>query len=542
MQARRLSPLAGLVAVLAVALPWLDPFAGGPSAAVQPWLFSAICAAVLCLSIRGASLPGPLAGGCLAVAVWAFMRSGASLETLALAGGLAVVLLAAAAARGVPTPQWGDLFAAAWLAAAIASTCIALAQYFGVAHVFGPFASPSATGEAYANLRQRNQFATLTAIGIAAALYFAGRKENARDVRLWLVVGVLAIGNVATTSRTGLLELVVLLGLSVIWTRRLASAPVQLGAFGIGTYFAASFMLPLLHRTLAEGPGQSIWERVAAGESCSSRTVLWSNVAELVARRPWAGWGWGELDYAHYAHLYPGPRFCDILDNAHNLPLHLAVELGLPAALLFVAAIVAAIWRNKPWREPDSRRRLAYSVLAVIALHSLLEYPLWYGPFQIAAGVAVGLLASPPGGAVLPRAGASLLAVGLAAAVVYAAWDYRRVSQIYVGPEDRLPAYQQDTVGKVARSWLFRPQARFAELTLAPLDRGNAQWTWDTAQALLHYSPEPKIIEKAIESAALLGREDDALWHLARYRAAFPQAQAEWAAAQRHPLPILPSR
>lgn len=32
--------------------------------------------------------------------------------------------------------------------------------------------------------------------------------------------------------------------------------------------------------------------------------------------------------------LFPGERFCVLLDNAHNLPLHLAVELGVPVAAL----------------------------------------------------------------------------------------------------------------------------------------------------------------------------------------------------------------
>ena len=33
-----------------------------------------------------------------------------------------------------------------------------------------------------------------------------------------------------------------------------------------------------------------------------------------------------------------------------------------------------------------------WAVLAAIGLHSLVEYPLWYGPFQIAAAISVGLL------------------------------------------------------------------------------------------------------------------------------------------------------
>ena len=51
--------------------------------------------------------------------------------------------------------------------------------------------------------------------------------------------------------------------------------------------------------------------------------------------------------------LYPSARFCDILDNAHNLPLHLAVELGLPAALLLCGTALWLTLQRKPWREAD---------------------------------------------------------------------------------------------------------------------------------------------------------------------------------------------
>ena len=80
----------------------------------------------------------------------------------------------------------------------------------------------------------------------------------------------------------------------------------------------------------------------------------------------------------------------------------------------------------------------------------------------------------------------------------------------------------------IRKSWLFRAQAQFAELTITPLTRANAQWTFDTAAALLHYSPEPRVIEKLIESAIVLGRDDEALLHLARFRAAFPEAHTKW--------------
>jgi len=128
------------------------------------------------------------------------------------------------------------------------------------------------------------------------------------------------------------------------------------------------------------------------GQNCASRLTLWHNVLYLIAEKPWTGWGWGELDYAHFITLYPGPRFCDILSNAHNLPLHLAVELGLPVATLLCGGGLWVLWRSQPWREFNPARQLAWAVLALLGLHSLLEYPLWYGPFQLAAGLSITLL------------------------------------------------------------------------------------------------------------------------------------------------------
>ena len=60
------------------------------------------------------------------------------------------------------------------------------------------------------------------------------------------------------------------------------------------------------------------------------------------------------------------------------------------------------VWRARPWRETQPLRQLAWVVLALILVHSLLEYPLWYGPFQIAALLSVWILCSGSGGRALP--------------------------------------------------------------------------------------------------------------------------------------------
>ncbi|MDO8778712.1 MAG: Wzy polymerase domain-containing protein [Burkholderiaceae bacterium] len=401
----------------------------------------------------------------------------------------------------------------------------------------GFWVSQGAPGEAFANLRQRNQFATLMNIALSALLWHVATGGSAarRPWLAWSAACLLAAGNAASSSRTGLLQLVLLCVLCLLWTGWRQSPMRRVLLTAVLAYGVATLALPWLAGLDLLSHGMAA--RLRAGDAvCAGRRTLWSNVLDLIAHKPWFGWGWGELDYAHYMTLYPGARFCDILDNAHNLPLHLAVELGIPLALTVCSGAGWVVWRARPWRETDPTRQMAWGVLAVIMLHSLLEYPLWYGPFQMAFGLCVWMLWPAPRA---PVAGSRpyargvvaiqlVVATALLAAVAYAAWDYHRVSQIYLAPQARDPAYRDDTLDKVRGSWLFRNQVRFAELTTTALRRGNAQWTFDTATGLLHYSPEPRVIEKVIESAVMLGRDDEALLHLVRYRAAFPDDYTKW--------------
>jgi O-antigen ligase len=519
--------------LVCLVLPWINPFAGGPSATVQPWLASAICAALL-LALRAWQRPGfpPalwIAFACFAVAA----RWPLSLEAVALFSGLLLVLAMAGVPGQAPREPFLRVMAAGWLAAALLSAVFALLQYFGASDALAPWVSGAALGEAYGNLRQRNQLASLMAIGLASLFWFVRQGWTMRQAVGPLLL--LAAGSAASASRTGALQWLVLTALLVVWRGPRQRVLLGIGMGGLAAYAALSAVLPVLLTHLSGIGGASLFSRFGAEAGCGSRRVLWSNVLHLISLRPWTGWGWGELDYAHYMTLYPGARFCDILDNAHSLPLHLAVELGIPVAVVVCGALVWALMRIAPWRESDPARQLALAVLAVILLHSLLEYPLWYGPFQLAFGLSLGVLW--PGRqrvelTVRAALACALVATAALCALAYATWDYHRVSQIYLAPEARDPDYRADPLAQLQQSRLFRVHVRFAELTLTPLTRANAQWTYDTALDMLHYSPEPRVVEKVIESALLLGHDDVVMEQVRRYRAAFPKEHAEWAREQ----------
>ncbi|BDT70334.1 hypothetical protein os1_45270 [Comamonadaceae bacterium OS-1] len=491
-------PAATCIATLLLALPWLNPFAPGPMAAMVPWL-------VALASVAG------LMG---VQAVWQPARHEAS--------------------------GWAGIAAGGWLLAGALSCAIGVIQYFGVSPALAPWVNTTALGEAFANLRQRNQFASLVHIALAALLWWVVQVRPAvsrRNLGLAMAV-LLGVGNAVSSSRTGLVQTALVVALAAVWGgwRDVAVRRVLLA-------FVVAYGLGLLALPTLVGLDTGAWARLREGDAlCSSRLTLWHNVLTLTAQHPWLGWGWGELDYAHYIHLYDGPRFCDILDNAHNLPLHLAVELGLPVAVAVCGLLAWWVLRSRPWAETDATRRMAWTVLAVVGLHSLLEYPLWYGPFQIAVGLCVVLLWRAPHPTYIKNQTSVLIpwalaALFLIATCLYTAWDYRRASQVYMPPAARDAAYRDDPLAHARGSFLFQNQVQFAELSTTPLTQSNALAQYQLALGLLHFSPEHRVIERVIDSAMLLGLDDVAVFHMLRFKAAFPEAFADWVESRRRVRP-----
>jgi len=463
------------------------------------------------------------------------------------------------------------LLSAGLLLAALLTSAIGLLQYFDAATGLEPWVHASRPGQAMGNLRQRNQQATLLSMGVWALLWVVAQtqtffqmalRRDASDISGSLHVGghrwpvvlaglliawalaLLAVGSAATASRTGLAQWFVVLFLLAWWRASLGRVALGLALAGLVIYGVAAWVLPDLLRHWTGFQAEGLFGRFGDAPGCTSRRVLWSNVLYLIAQKPWLGWGWGELDYAHYITLFPGERFCVLLDNAHNLPLHLAVELGVPVAALVCLAVLAWVWQARPWQETDPARQLAWGILALVGLHSMLEFPLWYGPFQLVTVLAVCMLWRKSGAAGLQRAGTEgarrglwagklLLAVLVPAALAYASWDYHRVSQVFKPVQERSPALRENTLQKVAGTWLFADAVDFAVLTTTPANQATAARVHVLATAMLHYSPEPRVIEPLIESASLLGLDDEVAFHMRRYRAAYPQDFERWSRTNR---------
>ncbi|MGA8516437.1 MAG: Wzy polymerase domain-containing protein, partial [Burkholderiaceae bacterium] len=421
---------------------------------------------------------------------------------------------------------------------------------------------------------RHTQFADRRAINDSHSPLASAVIEHGHATWPWLAITLLAIGNGLSSSRTGGVQWLLIAALVWLWRGSLHKHVRILGFGALGIYALVVLAMPWFAQAVGNS-STGLWGRaqadVAQGLTGNSRLWLYSNVLELIAQKPWLGWGWRELAYAHYSTHFD-TRFVELLDNAHNLPLHLAVELGVPFALLFCGAVLWWIVRNAPWRETDPARQLAWGVLMLIGVHSMVEYPLWYGPFVMTLGLCIGLLQRPRGAsvatdtprtpanraavpatsadselnqnyqqnmplvlAIWTRAALKIIAFALLAATAYAAFDYHRISQIYLPIEERSAMYRDNALEQAQKSWLFQKQARFAELVITPVTQESAPRVLALALDMIHFSPEPRVIEALIESATMLQFDDTALFHLARYKEVYPKDYAAWSALK--PIP-----
>jgi Virulence factor membrane-bound polymerase, C-terminal/O-Antigen ligase/Protein glycosylation ligase len=504
-----------------LAVSWLSPFAPGPSAAMVPWLVSLACVGVT-LAIA------PLRDGFNGRSRWSlvFFTANAlyfalhalwlgpiveALATLLAWGGVVVMVVGwvtlvhaemlltdncalktLAETRGKTTSPSLPIInglAWVWLSVALVSVLMALCQYLRIEHWFSPWISHSGDGTAFANLRQRNQFATLCGMGLLALLQLqqtvsrATQRTHWHSAWPWLAATALAIGNALSSSRTGAVQWLLIAAAVWCWRGSLHAGVRRLGYGALGIYAVVVALMPWFASAVGNA-STGLWGRaqdgVVDGLGGNSRVWLYSNVLELIAQKPWLGWGWRELAYAHYSTSFTR-RFGELLDNAHNLPLHLAVELGVPFALLFCGAVLVWIVKGAPWRETDATRQLAWGVLMLIGVHSMVEYPLWYGPFLMTLGLCIGLLQRPVYAQNRPeaqwniaQAATKFIAIAMLAFAAYAGYDYHRVSQIYLSPESRSALYSGDALGAAQQSVLFKRQAQFAELVVTPVTPATA--------------------------------------------------------------------
>ena len=172
-----------------------------------------------------------------------------------------------------------------------------------------------------------------------AALVQPGLNRTRRGVVLTMAAAVV-LALVLTESRNGWGALV----LAVPLVLGPPSWPWLLPLLGLALLPVLVAVLPGLP-PLLQDPARAlvpegIWSRLSDAQYANERALAstrisqWTLALQLIAERPWFGWG-----AAAFSVIYP-LRTGKWHGHAHNLPLELAISHGVPVALLVVSLVL----------------------------------------------------------------------------------------------------------------------------------------------------------------------------------------------------------
>ena len=248
----------------------------------------------------------------------------------------------------------------------------------------------------YGNLAQANHFANYIALGlISLGLLFQQRKIKSGYVILLSIPLLFAL--TLSGSRSSWLYLPLMICLAW-WSARGDPTLRPLLRYSVLLIIGFGLMhLVVQIPFMAGGDGdtntvQRLLASNGGGDTRGSiRLYLWREAWLIFRESPWLGVGFGQFAWHHFqlVPLLKPSNISGLYNNAHNLIFQLAAEAGIAGLLALFASMGAWFYGLRRVR-PSAAHWWGYSVLGVLAIHSLLEYPLWYAYFVAIAATLLG--------------------------------------------------------------------------------------------------------------------------------------------------------
>ncbi len=375
------------------------------------------------------------------------------------------------------------------------------------------------------NLFQANHLATVLCLGMMAVGFLLARGlVSGRTYGMVLVV--LASAVFLTASRTPWLQALVICAANYLLLghdNRAAGVGervrlIVLAALPAIALAIATAILWQLHDMLDLRLAPLAVERLAdeARQQLSPRILLWRYAWELFKEHALLGVGWGEYTINQF---WAAGRFGPAVNtnSAHNLLLDLLAKTGIVGTLLVMLPLLAwalgvirAVLRGQRRRH----RIFCMSMVGILMVHALLEFPLNYAYFLMPGCVLVGMaetstvsLFSRP-----MRVSLGAVAIALLATVLTLAHaDYKRVEFWY---DDTLAKLQgQDSTG------MFGDWARFGLMSMTEPDGEFVDEKLKLYEHALAMSAQTEVIVRYIILLAIRGEDARALENVARLNA-----------------------
>ncbi len=425
---------------------------------------------------------------------------------------------------------------------------------------------------AYGNFGQNNHFADYLTLALVSAVYLhiKGRLSQSTTAAC---AGIFLYALSLSGSKSTWLYLFALLALS-FWFRAKADTPrlrravlalalllplfalVQfaMSRYGLairpalpGAAYAAVTPLDRFTEDMAHGLLPQ-----AGGSALGIRVYMWHQALLMWSRAPLLGVGFGqyagvffeqaaELSYYHISHYDR---------NAHNALMQLLAETGLAGAALVCAGLGGWLWALRRRFVATAELWWLLCLLAVLFLHSMLEYPLWHANFLGVAAILLGMgserclrlrLSALSRFAFPLMVAAGGFALG---SVLHAYRDLESLMYPRVLPKNRAELVaRNEGLLQLHRDTLLAPYVEMTYAGIIVADRINLEDKLALNTRVLRLMPVPELAYRQVLLLALNGERDAALLQLDRAAAVFPDrlenfvTEAEQA-AQREPAAL----
>ncbi|QSN61745.1 Wzy polymerase domain-containing protein [Caballeronia sp. M1242] len=379
----------------------------------------------------------------------------------------------------------------------------------------------------FGNMAQANHLATVIAFAVAGAMYFVQTRRM--PVVVWLVVSaVLSFGLALTVSRGPWLQtaVIVVAGLWMAFIRRrpgaaddfdspIATSGRDIRAWIMPFALAAVFLLVNAAVRWANvryglGLAQSAAERMQDANQIAPRLALWKYGWTMFKTHPLLGVGWGEFPRYQFD-MVRELGGVEIANNAHDIFIDLLAKTGLLGVAVLVAGIV--LWLIRVLRAPHTPARIfALSLLGVLMMHALVEYPQQYMFFLMPAMLVIGLLETRPLRLVarpVSYGGYVFLVVAGLIALYPTMRDYNRAEVLYYGSR---PAeqYRDDP------SFLFGAWGQYGAATLLPMNAQDIEAKLAAHRQAIALLPGETVLRRYAVLQAIAGQRKEALDTVAR--------------------------
>jgi O-antigen ligase len=320
---------------------------------------------------------------------------------------------------------------------AVLNALAALAQYCLMPGTLGPLVSNRLTAQVYGNLGQPNHLADQLTLGLASLLLLYALRRIRLDVATALCA-IMLLALALSGSRSAWLYLISIAACAGVMHR------VRKSAESRRTFFFALALLPAFGVAngiwalpgLATLPGATSVQRWAlAWGAPSERLALWREAWAMFMARPLFGAGWGQFAWQHFSFFAPveTSMLDGLYTHSHNVVLQLLAETGITGTAVAVGGV--GLWMV------NLRRLLTttagwwiVALLAVLAIHSMLEYPLWNAYFLGVSALLLGMGDDRPVTLVHAsaiRGSVIVVSVSLAVAAYMLFRDYARLEVAY---------------------------------------------------------------------------------------------------------------